>query len=133
MSEKVNVLWFKRDLRISDHKSLFEINNKNIPFIPIYVFEEEYWKQPFASFRHWHFINDCLHELRSKMSELGNPLIVRQGNVLDSFTKLAKEFEIENIFAHEETGNDWTYKRDLEVISWCKNNSINFIEHPSNL
>ena len=132
MKPKLNIVWFKRDLRVYDHAPLFTASHENIPTIPLYVVEPEYWVQPFASRKHWHFIHDSLTELRDKLETLGQPLIVRTGEVTDILDDLHKTHTINTIHAHEESGNLWTYKRDLAVINFCKDNDIKLIEHPHN-
>ena len=42
---EVQVFWFKRDLRITDHKLLFKTSKTLKPILPIYGVENEYWKQ----------------------------------------------------------------------------------------
>ena len=40
---KIQIVWFKRDLRATDHKPLFEASQTLKPILPIYVVENEYW------------------------------------------------------------------------------------------
>ena len=68
MKKNIQMVWFKRDLRIFDHKPLFEASKNDLPTIPIYIFEPEYWSQPFSSKRHWYFIHDCLKDLQKDIS-----------------------------------------------------------------
>ena len=68
---EIQIIWFKRDLRISDHKPIYQASKNKIPTLPIYIVEPEYWQQPFASRRHWHFIHDSLIELRQDLKKLG--------------------------------------------------------------
>ena len=72
MENIFNIVWFKRDLRVSDHLPLFSASKDTVPFIPLYIFEEEYWKQKFSSLRHWSFVHDCLVELDNDLSILGS-------------------------------------------------------------
>ncbi len=132
MKQQVVIVWFKRDLRIHDHEPLSNAANSNIPVIPLYIVEPEYWQQPFASRRHWHFIYDCLIELREDCRNLGQGLCVRQGEVVDVFKQISEKYSVQRIFAHEESGNDWTYQRDKRVIRWAKKAGIEFTEFPSN-
>ena len=51
----VDVVWFKRDLRVSDHAPLWHAAQQaNV--LPLYVIEPELWQQADASNRHWAFI-----------------------------------------------------------------------------
>ena len=38
----INILWFKKDLRIDDNEALYE-SLKNNDILPIYIFEIELW------------------------------------------------------------------------------------------
>ncbi len=129
---KIQIVWFKRDLRITDHKPLFEASKISIPILPLYVVENEYWQQSFSNRRHWCFIHDSLMELRKELKKLGQSLIIRQGSVKDIFSELAVNFNIISIYAHEETGNMWTYNRDKCVKNWCDQKQISFKEFPTN-
>ncbi len=128
----INLVWFKRDLRIHDHKPLHAAAQTNHPVLPLYVVEDDYWRQAFASRRHWHFIHDSLTELRHDLSRLGAPLVIRRGDVIQVFESLHAQYHIGAIYAHEETGNDWTYQRDKAVIQWCHEHNIRFLEFPTN-
>jgi deoxyribodipyrimidine photo-lyase len=132
MMQKVNIVWYKRDLRIHDHEPLNEASKSQLPVLPLYIVEPLYWQQDFASRRHWHFIHDCLIELRRDCADLGQALIVRVGEVSEVMCTLSEEYQINAIYAHEETGNSWTYQRDTDVIQWCKERSISLLEFHSN-
>ncbi|MEL0271155.1 MAG: deoxyribodipyrimidine photo-lyase, partial [Gammaproteobacteria bacterium] len=41
----MQIVWFKRDLRISDHAPLFEASYQG-KLIPLYILEPELWKCP---------------------------------------------------------------------------------------
>ena len=130
--QKVDVVWFKRDLRVQDHAPLRAASKTGNGVLPLYVVENEYWAQPFASERHWSFLEASLAELRKDCADLGMPLIVRNGDVCAVLTDLHKQFDLQSIYAHEETGNGWTYERDKRVLRWCQDNQIPFNEFPSN-
>ena len=132
MKQTINIVWFKRDLRVDDHAALQSAADAGLPLIPLYIVEPEYWQQKFASRRHWHFIHDCLIDLRQQTAELGQPLIVRLGEVQNVFDELRRAYDINGIYAHEECGNRWTYDRDKAFISWCQHYGIPLHEYPHN-
>ena len=132
MKTSVNIVWFKRDLRIEDHFPLSKASDENIPFIPLYILEDEYWKQSFSSYRHWSFIWDCLVDLDGELHKLGQPLIIKRGNSKKIFQLILKQFQIKKIYAHEETANKWVKNRNDKIRNWCFENSIELIEYPTN-
>ena len=132
MKEKISLVWFKRDLRIHDHAPLAAACARGFPVLPLFVVESDYWQQSFAARRHWHFIHDCLTELRDDCGSLGQQLVIRIGSVIESFNLIAEDFAIDGIYAHEETSNSWGYQRDKQVRRWCRTHDILLSEFPTN-
>lgn len=128
---KPQIIWFKRDLRVFDDAALSAAASSGVPVIPLYIVEPDYWALPDVSRRHWYFVHDCLSELRTALTALGAPLVVRVGavsGVLEEFRQRCGAFDLHS---HEETGNAWTYRRDLAVSRWCQDNGVNWQEYPS--
>ena len=68
--ESLQIVWFKRDLRLADHGPLL-LASRLGPVLPLVVVEPELWRQPDASARQWQFYSECLEELRSDLAALG--------------------------------------------------------------
>ncbi len=129
MRQKISVVWLKRDLRLHDHAALNAAIADGVPVVLLYVVEPDYWRLPDTSARHWQFICASLHELATEARTMGQLLTVRVGTVVDVLTGFFDQFDIVAIHAHEETGNLWTFKRDLDVLAWGRQNSIPVHEH----
>lgn len=130
MSEAVlQVVWFKRDLRIHDHAPLREAALRGV-VLPLYLVEPSLWQQPDASGRHWGFIRDGLIELREALTALGQPLIVRRGEALAVFEALRSRRGRFRLWSHQETGNGWSFARDLAVGAWAREHGIDWTEIP---
>ena len=65
----MNVVWFKRDLRLEGHEALVEAANHG-PVLPLYIIEPELWKRNDLSHRQYIFLCDCLHELNQSLKLL---------------------------------------------------------------
>jgi len=125
----VQVVWFKRDLRIVDHAPLLEASRRG-PVLPLYVVEPELWQQQDASARQWAFCREALAELRQDLAALGMPLVVRRGEVVTLLARAHRQFGIAHLWSHEETGNGWTYARDRRVAAWARSQGIPWSERP---
>lgn len=119
MKRPLNIVWFKRDLRIVDHRPL-TMAIKAGSALPIYIAEPELWAQPDASARQWDFAAESIVELQSTLATLGQPLCVMVGNAVQIFQRLHQSHGVAALWSHEETGNGWTYARDLAVAAWGK-------------
>ena len=91
----LQLVWFKRDLRTVEHRPLVEALKRG-PVLPLYVVEPELWQQPDTSERQWLFCRESLLDLQQALSDLGQPLVVRCGDVtrrLKSRNGWAKRWE----------------------------------------
>lgn len=122
------IIWFKRDLRIDDHRALVNAL-KHETIIPLYIIEPDLWQQPDSSNRHWLFIRESLIELKQQLQNLGSDLIIRIGEAEKVFSNLVIDYAVTHIYAHFETGNYWTYQRDLRVIYLFKQYNVLFEEY----
>ena len=123
-----SLLWLKRDLRTHDHAALAQAAGMG-PVVPVYVAEPDYWALEDTSGRQWEFIAECLAELRGDLGRLGAPLVVRVGDAVRELARLAGETAAARLISHEETGNLWTYERDLRVAAWAREAGIEWTEH----
>ena len=123
----LQVVWFKRDLRLVDHAPLVAAAGAG-PVLPLYIAEPDYWAEPDTSYRHWAFLRGAVEDLRDRVAEAGGRLCVRTGDVVDVLSALRKEHGDFVLHAHEETGNHWTYRRDERVRAWCRDNGVVFSE-----
>ena len=128
MNETINIFWFKKDLRIYDNEALQEALKTGI-VIPIFVIEPDLWQLPDHSSRQWEFVRDCLIDLNNSLSHIGLKLIIRVGNIKDVIREFMKTFTIKGIYSHEETGNEWTFKRDQDLRSFIKSEDIHWHEY----
>lgn len=119
----LQVVWFKRDLRVFDHRPLAGAAAAG-DVLPLYIVEPELWRQPDASARQWNFARECLGALQDDLARLGRPLMVRMGEAVDVLRDLHERFGVAALWSHEETGNDWTYARDRAVAAWAKAEGI---------
>ena len=127
----MNIIWFKRDLRIEDHEALAQAA-KHRPVLPLYILEPELWQQPDMSHRHYLFLQDCLSELNKDLEKLGQRLIIKVGNAIDVLEELNECHSIDGLWSHQETWNGWTYARDKAVKRWCKSHNIPWHEPVQN-
>ncbi len=130
----IQILWFKRDLRVADHRPLVRAAERAFDgggeLVPLYIVEPELWRQPDAAGRHWSFIVECLRDLARDLEARGGRLILRIGEATDVFQDLHARFHVAAIWAHEETANSWTYQRDRSVRRWAKDQGVPMVEIP---
>ena len=131
MSSVAQCVWFKRDLRVIDHRPLNEAAERG-PVLAIYIIEPAVIYAHDFDALHWDFIRESLSELRDSLRQLGTELQVVYGDAELVFSDLHESHGIRRILAHEETGNAITYVRDVAVSKWAAARTIEFVEFPQN-
>ncbi len=119
----IQVVWFKRDLRVYDHAALASAAERR-PVLPLFVFEPSIWHEPDMSSRHLWWVTESVRELREALAQHGQPLIVRSGEAVEVFEDLRQRFGAFTLWSHQETGNGATYLRDRVVLKWCRSHGI---------
>jgi deoxyribodipyrimidine photo-lyase len=126
----IQLVWFKRDLRLHDHAPLAEAARHG-PVLGVYLFEPGVLGAPDADAQHLAFVADCLAELRARLRRRGSELLLRTGEAVAQLEQLVTTLPVAAIWAHEETGNAITYARDRRVRAWAKARALPLHERPS--
>ena len=122
-----SVVWFKRDLRLHDHAALTQAAARG-PVLCVYVIEPSLWSAADAANQHYQFILESLIDVDAALRRRGGALHIVVGEVVAVFDKLFAARPFSALFAHEETGNALTYRRDLDVARWCAQHQVGWHE-----
>jgi deoxyribodipyrimidine photo-lyase len=131
----IQLLWFKRDLRLTQHYALIraiEAAKDKGPVLFIYIHEPELWASPNYSSRHQVFLRQCLGDLRQSIENCGGLLLEKVGSCIDVFSELCAKLPVSRVTAHEEITDSWGYARDTAVRRWLNDQQIEFIEVAQN-
>jgi len=128
----LNIVWFKRDLRLTDHTPLAEAAKGNLPVLLLYIYEPELLDDPHYDARHWQFVRQSLDEMEQKLSDRNITLHTAVAHPITVFKNLHNWYGINKILSHEETGIAKTYERDKAVQHWCSQNGVRWSEFQTN-
>ncbi|WP_241773484.1 deoxyribodipyrimidine photo-lyase [Chryseobacterium sp. Leaf394] len=113
--QKINILWFRNDLRIRDSRSLFKISHEKLPFLAVYIFDETFYTDTHHGFRkigkfRAKFLLETVLDLEKSLDQKNIPFLKKFGRTEEIFKQISGHFEIENIFCQRE----WT-KEETET------------------
>ena len=126
--KEVNIVWFKRDLRFTDHEPLYAASQQKLPILLLYFFEPSVMSYDDSDVRHWRFIYQSIQDLQSKLDDVDAKLYFFHQETLTVFEKLREEFQINTVFSHEEIGNNVTFDRDIAMGNFFNENKITWKE-----
>ncbi|MEO1518535.1 MAG: FAD-binding domain-containing protein [Bacteroidota bacterium] len=122
-------MWFKRDLRLSDHPPLEEAARSEWPLLLCYFFEPSLMADPHTDIRHWRFVYQSLQDMQDRLAKHRARLHLFHSEVRPALALLQEHYDIKGIFSHQETGIKLTFDRDLAVKEFCKQHGIPWTEH----
>ncbi|WP_010179078.1 cryptochrome/deoxyribodipyrimidine photo-lyase family protein [Aquimarina agarilytica] len=128
----INIVWFKRDLRLLDHEPLHKAITNGLPTLLLYTFEPSLLNDPHYSERHWNFIKESISDMNSELNEFNTQLLAITNEFIPTLSKLQQFWTIKHLYSHQETGLRVTYERDKSVKRFCKNNLIRWEESITN-
>lgn len=128
----LGVVWFKRDLRLLDHAPLKAALSHHPQVLLLYVFEPSVLAQPDFSDRHGQFIVQSIRELQLQLQGIGWRITVLMGEMISILESLQANYKTIFLYSHEETGNEFSWKRDKLVLQWCSRNKVEWREFPTN-
>lgn len=137
---RLEVVWFKRDLRVGDHAPLAEACARaratGGSVLGFFAVEPSVIHASDYSGRHWAANSEALAELRNSLRVLGIPLAVRIGEVVELLERLRSHAAGKGtklaLWSHEETGNAVTYARDRAVRRWVRAQGVEWNERTQN-
>lgn len=127
----INIVWFKRDLRLRDHEPLGRATQNGLPTLLCFFFEPSVMNAPESDARHWRFIYESIQDLQAQLSAFNDGkarLYWFHSEVIPVFEAIQQYYSIQNIYSHQETGLKITFDRDLAVKKFCKKNNIQWQE-----
>lgn len=128
MKPEINVVWLKRDLRTQDHAPLYEAVNHHLPFLILFIFDDDLMKKEVVSNRHLQFQYHSLLSMKKVLEPEQYTFYLAQGPTLDIYQVLRNQFEIKHIFSYQESGDPKTWKIDKQVAKWSKAHAITWKE-----
>jgi len=125
MTQKKILVWFRNDLRLTDHEALSKAASKG-KVLPVYCFDTRHFQNTSLGFPKTNayraqFLIEAVHNLRENLKPLGADLIVRIGHPEQVIADLAKENGITDVYASKEvTTEEIKLEATLEKALWQK-------------
>lgn len=120
----MNIVWFKRDLRLYDNEALYRALEAPGKVLLLYILEPSLQNDSHYSQRHFDFIKQSLAELQTELLPYHTQILVVEEEAVVVFKKLIETLSIRGIYSHQETGLKVTYDRDLAVAEMLKEHGI---------
>ena len=123
---KINIHWFRRDLRISDNHALFTALSAEFPVLAIFIFDPNILNPLPKKDARVQFIHSTLASIHEQLVSVGSALRVFHCTPEEALEQLTNEFEVQNLFANRDYEPN-ARKRDKRIYDSLKEKGITFI------
>ena len=120
----------KRDARLTDNACLTEAERLGLDVLPFFAFEPSLLAADDTSVMHIQAQWQAISHLRTSLRKHKADIIIAHGEVIQKLAKLHAIVPFTHVLAHEEIGNDLTFRRDRAVAAWCQQHGVEYQEFP---
>jgi deoxyribodipyrimidine photo-lyase len=124
----IQVVWFKRDLRLEDHAPMAYAAQAKLPTLLLCCFEPSQLNAPVSDIRHWRFIYSSINDLNKQLLPFQASVFTSNKEVKETFIDLLKNFKIIQVLSYCETGLQLSYQRDKDLQLFFNHEKIKWIE-----
>jgi deoxyribodipyrimidine photo-lyase len=124
--------WVKRDFRLVDNQAFSQALTESDEVLPCFSYEPLLLQGPDWGLFHTYGLWQAQISLRKNLQNFGCDLYVSTKDIIATFEAIHSFYNFTAVYAHEETGLQHTFDRDLQVAAWCKEKGIAFIEVRNN-
>lgn len=124
MSQEIDIVWLRRDLRLFDNTALFNALKSERPKIILFIFDTNIVDELGKKDPRISFIYKTLENLNKKLQKFNSSLMILKGEPLQVFKKLSSDYNINSIYWNKDY-ESYATLRDHEVTKYFHKNSIN--------
>ena len=126
MRPLVNIIWFRRDLRLKDNAALYHALRSGVSVLPIFIFDTAILDQlQDRADKRVAFIHSAITEMQAELVAMGSTMKVFHGKPLDVFTLLVQSYSIQTVFTNHDY-EPYALERDKAIADLLAHAGVGF-------
>lgn len=124
---KVHIHWFRRDLRLHDHRALAQATTKGKhPVLPLFIFDTDILdKLDDKADQRVHFIHHTLQGMCNQLHGKSSSILVKYGNPLEVWKAVLQQYDVASVSVVRDY-EPYAQERDRNVFSLLTERNIEF-------
>ena len=125
-AKKINVFWFRRDLRLNDNTALYHALAGEFPVLAVFIFDKNILNNlDDKKDRRICFIYKTLEQINAELQKHHSSLYVLNDTPIKAFEKICSDFEVNEVFTNHDY-EPYAIERDAEIKSFLEGKNISF-------
>jgi len=111
---KINIFWFRRDLRLDDNTALNNALGRDLPVLPLFIFDTNITDELADDDPRLNFIYESLAMINNELQKSGSSLRILKGDPVKIWEELMMAYDINAVFVN----------RDYEPYATRRDNAV---------
>lgn len=120
---KINIFWFRRDLRLHDNTALTSALNSGLPVLPVFIFDTDIISELSVDDPRISFIHSTLESINTELLKSGSSLYILKSTPDEAWKKLLTTFNINEVFINRDY-EPYTIERDNRIEKLLNQHNI---------
>lgn len=122
----VNIMWFRRDLRLTDNAALYHALKAGLPVVPVFIFDRHILdKLEDKADRRVEFIHAALQDMQQQLQAMGSTMHVYYGFADAVWSQILNDYAVANVFTNHDY-EPYALERDAAVQQMLAAKNIGF-------
>lgn len=124
----VNLLWFRRDLRLDDNEAVAVATQEKVPVLPFFILDPWFYTNTQTCAHRNKFLFESLADLDRALRQHGSQLYLFQGDSVEVFQQLASSLQAQNLWPrlllNWDVQTEYGLQRDRQITQFCQDRQI---------
>ena len=120
---KINIFWFRRDLRLEDNTALDQALASGLAVLPVFIFDTNITDELPPDDARISFIHEILSVINGKLQKAGSSVYVLKGNPEEIWKELIVSFDINAVYINKDY-EPYAIQRDKTIEDLLERNRI---------
>jgi len=122
---KVNIFWFRRDLRLNDNRGFYKALQGKFPVVPIFILDSHILDKLPKDDARVTFIWKTVQKINIDLQTHGSSLAIYHGAVTSVFQRILSEYDVQNVICNHDY-EPHAVQRDLDLQHLLSEEKIGF-------
>jgi deoxyribodipyrimidine photo-lyase len=124
--DKVNIFWFRRDLRLDDNVGLFHALESDLPVLPIFIFDTSILNTLDKNDARVSFIHETLKSIKAYLNTVYNSgIAIYNGKPQEIIESLITQYNINSVYTNHDY-EPYAIQRDISISKTLQLNGVKF-------
>lgn len=124
---KINIFWFRRDLRLEDNTALDAALSEELPVLPVFIYDKNITDELDSADARISFINKALSDINEHLQRFGSSVYILIGKPERIWEKLIASFDINAVYINKDY-EPYALHRDNVIKRVLGDKGINLID-----